>query len=76
MPSLMSCQAEFSPSQPFKGARITGSLHITIQTGVLIETLIVEFDLDLEILKLPLNLISDLLAFDLLMNLKVTLHFR
>ncbi|KAD0494650.1 hypothetical protein E3N88_44175 [Mikania micrantha] len=39
MPGLMSCRAEFGPSQPFKGARITGSLHMTIQTGVLIETL-------------------------------------
>ncbi|MFS7907757.1 putative adenosylhomocysteinase [Helianthus anomalus] len=39
MPGLMSCRTEFGPSQPFKGARITGSLHMTIQTGVLIETL-------------------------------------
>ncbi|KAK6161681.1 hypothetical protein DH2020_005062 [Rehmannia glutinosa] len=39
MPGLMSCRAEFGPSQPFKGARITGSLHMTIQTAVLIETL-------------------------------------
>jgi adenosylhomocysteinase len=39
MPGLMSCRAEFGPSQPLKGARISGSLHMTIQTGVLIETL-------------------------------------
>ncbi|XP_019191243.1 PREDICTED: adenosylhomocysteinase-like [Ipomoea nil] len=39
MPGLMACRAEFGPSQPFKGARITGSLHITIDTAVLIETL-------------------------------------
>jgi len=39
MPGLMSCRAEFGPSQPLKGARITGSLHMTIQTAVLIETL-------------------------------------
>ncbi|KAK6161692.1 hypothetical protein DH2020_005073 [Rehmannia glutinosa] len=39
MPGLMSCRTEFGPSQPFKGARITGSLHMTIQTAVLIETL-------------------------------------
>lgn len=39
MPGLMSCRTEFGPTQPFKGARITGSLHMTIQTGVLIETL-------------------------------------
>ncbi|KAL8227412.1 hypothetical protein R6Q59_000118 [Mikania micrantha] len=35
----MSCRSESGPSQPFKGARITGSLHMTIQTGVIIETL-------------------------------------
>jgi adenosylhomocysteinase len=39
MPGLMSCREEFGPSQPLKGARIMGSLHMTIQTGVLIETL-------------------------------------
>jgi adenosylhomocysteinase len=39
MPGLMSCRTEFGPSQPLKGARITGSLHMTIQTAVLIETL-------------------------------------
>nr|ADQ00183.1 S-adenosyl homocysteine hydrolase [Chlamydomonas sp. ICE-L] len=40
MPGLMSCRTEFGPSQPLKGAMITGSLHMTIQTGVLIETLV------------------------------------
>ena len=39
MPGLMSTRAEYGKSQPLKGARITGSLHMTIQTGVLIETL-------------------------------------
>jgi S-adenosylhomocysteine hydrolase len=39
MPGLMSCREEYGPSQPLKGARIAGSLHMTIQTGVLIETL-------------------------------------
>jgi adenosylhomocysteinase len=39
MPGLMSCREEFGASQPLKGARISGSLHMTIQTGVLIETL-------------------------------------
>ena len=39
MPGLMSMRAEFGPSQPLAGARITGSLHMTIQTAVLIETL-------------------------------------
>ena len=39
MPGLMAIRAEFGPKQPLKGARITGSLHMTIQTAVLIETL-------------------------------------
>jgi len=39
MPGLMSCRREFGPSQPLKGARIMGSLHMTIQTAALIETL-------------------------------------
>ena len=40
MPGLMSTREEFADSQPLAGARITGSLHMTIQTAVLIETLI------------------------------------
>ena len=39
MPGLMALRAEYGASQPLKGARITGSLHMTIQTAVLIETL-------------------------------------
>jgi adenosylhomocysteinase len=39
MPGLMSIRAEFAATQPLRGARITGSLHMTIQTAVLIETL-------------------------------------
>jgi adenosylhomocysteinase len=39
MPGLMACRAEFGPSKPLEGARISGSLHMTIQTAVLIETL-------------------------------------
>ncbi len=39
MPGLMATREEFGASQPLKGARIAGSLHMTIQTGVLIETL-------------------------------------
>ena len=39
MPGLMAIRKEFAASQPLKGARITGSLHMTIQTAVLIETL-------------------------------------
>jgi adenosylhomocysteinase len=40
MPGLMAVRAEYGPSQPLKGARIAGSLHMTIQTAVLIKTLI------------------------------------
>ena len=40
MPGLMATREEFKASQPLKGARIAGSLHMTIQTGVLIETLV------------------------------------
>merc|ERR1712087_977450 len=39
MPGLMASRAEFGPQQPFAGVRISGSLHMTIQTGVLAETL-------------------------------------
>ncbi|KFB08481.1 adenosylhomocysteinase [Nitratireductor basaltis] len=39
MPGLMACRAEFGEEKPLKGARISGSLHMTIQTAVLIETL-------------------------------------
>ena len=39
MPGLMAARAEYGPSQPLKGARIAGSLHMTIQTAVLIQTL-------------------------------------
>ena len=40
MPGLMSLREEFGASKPLKGARIAGCLHMTIQTAVLIETLI------------------------------------
>ncbi|HEY3192617.1 MAG TPA: adenosylhomocysteinase [Solirubrobacterales bacterium] len=40
MPGLMATRAEFATSKPLKGARITGSLHMTVQTAVLIETLV------------------------------------
>src|SRR3974390_555406 len=39
MPGLMAVREEYAPGQPLRGARITGSLHMTIQTAVLIETL-------------------------------------
>ena len=40
MPGLMALRAEFAAAQPLKGARITGSLHMTVQTAILIETLV------------------------------------
>jgi adenosylhomocysteinase len=40
MPGLMAMREEYGPRQPLKGARITGSLHMTVQTAVLIETLV------------------------------------
>src|SRR3954464_4599823 len=40
MPGLMALRAEFGESKPLTGARITGSLHMTVQTAVLIETLV------------------------------------
>ncbi|MHB1536543.1 MAG: adenosylhomocysteinase, partial [Acidimicrobiales bacterium] len=40
MPGLMALRAEYGESQPLAGARITGSLHMTVQTAVLIETLL------------------------------------
>src|SRR5438067_2850568 len=40
MPGLMALRAEYAASQPLAGARITGSLHMTVQTAVLIETLV------------------------------------
>jgi adenosylhomocysteinase len=40
MPGLMSLRAQYKDSQPLKGARIAGCLHMTIQTAVLMETLV------------------------------------
>lgn len=40
MPGLMACRRKYAPLQILKGARIAGSLHMTVQTAVLIETLI------------------------------------
>src|SRR3954452_5725889 len=40
MPGLMAIRAEYSQSQPLAGARVTGALHMTVQTAVLIETLV------------------------------------
>src|SRR3954462_10000255 len=40
MPGLMALREEFGPTQPLEGARIAGSLHMTVQTAVLIETLV------------------------------------
>lgn len=40
MPGLMACRKKYGPTKPLKGARIAGCLHMTVQTAVLIETLI------------------------------------
>src|SRR5437773_3986955 len=40
MPGLMAMREEFGPQQPLRGARVAGSLHMTVQTAVLIETLL------------------------------------
>ena len=55
MPGLMSLRSEFGASKPLKGARITGSLHMTIQTAVLIETLL---DLGAEVRWCSCNIFS------------------
>src|ERR1017187_5393058 len=43
MPGLMSIRRKYAESKPLAGVRITGSLHMTIQTAVLIETLVIAF---------------------------------
>jgi len=55
MPGLMAMRAEFGDTKPLKGARITGSLHMTIQTAVLIETLV---DLGAEVRWVSCNIFS------------------
>ena len=55
MPGLMAMRAEFGATKPLKGARITGSLHMTIQTAVLIETLV---DLGAEVRWVSCNIFS------------------
>src|SRR3954468_4352385 len=55
MPGLMATRAEYADAQPLKGARITGSLHMTIQTAVLIETLV---DLGAEVRWASCNIFS------------------
>jgi adenosylhomocysteinase len=55
MPGLLSLREEYGDAQPLKGARIMGSLHMTIQTGVLIETLI---DLGAEVRWVSCNIFS------------------
>ncbi|MCW2544937.1 MAG: adenosylhomocysteinase [Frankiales bacterium] len=55
MPGLMAMRKEFGASKPLKGARITGSLHMTIQTAVLIETLV---DLGAEVRWVSCNIFS------------------
>src|SRR5258708_27693693 len=55
MPGLMALRKEFGAAQPLAGARITGSLHMTIQTAVLIETLV---DLGAEVRWASCNIFS------------------
>jgi adenosylhomocysteinase len=55
MPGLMALRDKYSGSKPLKGARITGSLHMTIQTAVLIETLV---DLGAEVRWASCNIFS------------------
>jgi adenosylhomocysteinase len=55
MPGLMACREEYGPQKPLAGARITGSLHMTIQTAVLIETLV---DLGAEVRWASCNIFS------------------
>ena len=55
MPGLMALRAEYGATKPLKGARITGSLHMTIQTAVLIETLV---DLGAEVRWASCNIFS------------------
>jgi len=55
MPGLMACRAEFGPGKPFAGCKISGSLHMTIQTAVLIETLV---DLGAEVRWCSCNIFS------------------
>ena len=55
MPGLMALRREFGAAQPLAGARITGSLHMTVQTAVLIETLV---DLGAEVRWASCNIFS------------------
>jgi len=55
MPGLMSVREEFAAAQPLRGARVTGSLHMTVQTAVLIETLV---DLGAEVRWASCNIFS------------------
>src|SRR3954466_3455278 len=55
MPGLMACREEYGPNKALAGARITGSLHMTIQTAVLIETLV---DLGAEVRWASCNIFS------------------
>src|SRR3954465_8024202 len=55
MPGLMACREEYGPAQPLSGARVTGSLHMTVQTAVLIETLV---DLGAEVRWASCNIFS------------------
>jgi S-adenosylhomocysteine hydrolase len=53
MPGLMSCRAEFGPSQPLKGARITGSLHMYVSLPTLLLASLQRTTLDVDALLAP-----------------------
>ena len=57
MPGLMACRRKYAPDKILKGARIAGSLHMTVQTAVLIETLI-ELGAEVSIVLSPSSKIS------------------
>jgi S-adenosylhomocysteine hydrolase len=70
MPGLMALRAEYKDEQPLAGSRIAGCLHMTIQTAVLIETLIA---LELKLLGLLVTFLSRLLLQLLLLEFRFML---
>jgi S-adenosylhomocysteine hydrolase len=73
MPGLMSIRAEYGPSQPLKGARVAGCLHMTIQTAVLIETLVA---LGAEVKWSSCNIFSTQTRLLLLLPLQVSVYLH
>ena len=74
MPGLMAMRKKYGPSKPLKGARIAGCLHMTIQTGVLIETLLeLGAVVSCDCTCLPLFLLSPLYSLSPLCTLSLSL---